>query len=456
MKKIVFIIIGTLFISYYSMAQTAQAAVGSPGITEYFSDSKYDASDGSTINVGAIGTSGVGNGTDCYIVKLDAARQVVWQKTISNAGDDYITRVIKCANGDYVGVGQLVKSGKPRGFVCRISNAGVLLWSMSSQNTASANGDFFAAVHELTSGNIAVVGATNMGAGTANGFVVMLNSAGTQQWGRIINYASTDEMLTVNQLPGGNLIVAGTLYISSRYKAIIVEMNPTTAAVVSQNEYNIATSVAGINTNINTIWPLTSFVVGSDFYLVAVNCTGFTPNANNPVSVNIYNPSTKAVTCNLFYHSGLPTASGFFTAVNGASDYLVSMSYGTTQSFVSRVTSGSVSFSRKIDNTSVGIIYRSNINGSNLYLSGQTQGNDAYAGYSTVSFPLSSTPCNITTASTLQATAPAITRVANSTGLLTANAVMTSAAVTLTNTSSVVTNICGLVPCIQKIVLQSY
>lgn len=455
MKKLVFIL-ASIFFYHCSYTQTVQVSMGASGVTEYFSDSKYDVTDGSTINVGVIGTSGVGNGTDCYIVKLDAAKQIVWQKTISNAGDDYITRVIRCSNGDYVGVGQLVRSGKTRGYVCRISSAGVLLWSVSSQNTGSANGDFFSQAYELSSGNIAVVGATNIGGGTANGLIVMLNSAGTQQWGRTVNYSSTDEMLTVNQLPSGNLIVAGTLYISSRYKAFIVEMNPTTAAIISQNEYHIATSVSGINTNINTIWPLTSFVTGGNFYMVAVNCTGFTPNVNNPVSVNVYNPSTKAVTCNLFYHTGLATASGMFASVNAANDYLVSMSYGTTQSFVSRFTSGSVSYSRKVDNNSIGIIHRTSINGSSLYLAGQTQNNNAYVGYSTVSFPLSTTPCNITTASTLQTTAPSISRTNNSTGFLTANSVMTSAAVSLINTSGVVTNVCGLIPCVQKIVLETY
>ncbi len=437
-------------------AQTAQLSTGTPGITEYFSDAKWDASDGSTINVGAIGTSGVGNGTDCHIIKLDAAKQIVWQKTISNAGDDYFSRVITCANGDYVVVGKFVRVGKPRGFICRISSAGILLWSMSSQNTASTNGDFFDAAHELTNGNIAVVGATNIGGGTANGLIVVLNSSGAQQWGRIVNYASTDEMLTVSQLPSGNLIVAGTLYISSRYKTLIVEMNPTTAAIISQNEYHIATSVSGINTNINTMWPINSAVASGNFYLVAVNCTGFTPNVNNPVSVNVYNPSTKVITSSLFYHAGLATASGFYVSVNGANDYISSFSYGTNNSLVSRIISGSVSFSRKVDNNTIGIIQRTSINGSSLYLAGQTQANDAYAGYSTTSLPLSSTPCNITTASTLQVTAPAITRTVNSTGFLTANAVMTSAFVSLTNTTGVVTNICGLIPCIQKIVLQPY
>lgn len=455
MKKVVFILV-TIFFSCCTVAQTVQVAVGASGITEYFSDSKYDASDGSTINVGVIGTSGVGNGTDCYIIKLDAGKQVVWQKTISNAGDDYFTRVIKCANGDYVAVGKLVRSGKMWGYLCRISSAGALIWSTCSQNTASANGDLFNDVYELSNGNIAAVGTTNVGGGTANSLVVVLNSAGAQQWGRILNYSSTDEFNNVAQLANGNLIIAGIVYISSRYKTLIVEMNPSTAAILSQNEYNIATSVSGINTNINTLWPVNSSVNSGNFYFGAITCTGFNPGVNNPVSINTYNPTTKAVTCMLFYHTGLATASGFHVAINGPNDYIPSLSYGTTQTFISRVTSGAVAFSRKLDNTNVGIVYRANISGSNIYLSGQTQANDAYAGYATVSFPLSSTPCNITTASTLQVTAPAITRVVNSTAFLTANAVMTSAAVTLTNTTGVVTNICGLVPCIQKVVLQPY
>ena len=151
MKKIKLLVL-FLGAGFLLQAQVTQIGAGAPSITEYFSESKYDAADGSTIHVGATGTTGVGNGTDCYIVKLDAARQVVWQKTISNAGDDHFTRISKCSNGDYLAVGKLTRSGKMRGYICRISSAGVLIWSTTSQNTASTNGDYFSDVFEVSGG----------------------------------------------------------------------------------------------------------------------------------------------------------------------------------------------------------------------------------------------------------------------------------------------------------------
>lgn len=455
MKKF-FAIFFLILFSCCLQAQTSQIKVGTTGIMEIFADSKYNPTDGSSIHVGVIGSTGVGNGKDCYIIKLDASKQIIWQKTISNLGDDFFSRVIRCANGDFVAVGAIEKNGKQRGFIARISSTGVLLWNLSSQNTGSANGDIFADVCELSNGNLAIVGTTNNGGGTANGIVVMLNNSGTQLWGRIVNYSSSDELFTVAQLPSGNLIIAGTLYISYRYKALIVEMNPSTAAILSQNEYHIATSVSGINTNINTIWPVNSSIVSGNFCFSAVNCSGFTSNVDNPISINTYNPSTKSVTCQLYYHSGFSTASGLYVSVNSANDNIVSFSYGVNQSYISRVISGVVSYSRKLDNTEVGIVYKTSINGTTLLISGQSQSGDAYIGMSTTSFPLSATPCNITTVNNLQVTSPSITRSTNSTSFLNANAVMLGAGAVLINTTSIVSNICGVIPCIQKVLLQPY
>ena len=183
-------------------------------------------------------------------------------------------------------------------------------------------------------------------------------------------------------------------------------MNPSTAAVLSQYEYNIATSVSGVNTNINTLWPISNALVSGNYYFGAITCTGFAPDVNNPVTINSYNSTTKAVTCMLFYTSGLPTSTTFYAAVIGPNDYLVTLCYSSTQAFVSRVTGGVVAYSRKIDNTNVGTIYSSSINGSNIYLSGKTVSNEAYAAFSTTSFPLSATPSSIITSSTLQVTTP--------------------------------------------------
>src|ERR1700744_935578 len=99
MKKSLFLL---LFCSSFllSFSQT-QISVGGTATAEVFSDIKYDASDGSTINVGYTGVSGIGTGTDCYLVKLNAGKQIVWQKTIVNPGNDFLSKVQICANGDY-------------------------------------------------------------------------------------------------------------------------------------------------------------------------------------------------------------------------------------------------------------------------------------------------------------------------------------------------------------------
>lgn len=386
-------------------AQT-QISVGSAATTEVFNDVKYDASDGSTINVGSIGVSGVGTGTDCYLVKLNSSKQIVWQQSISNPGNDYLSKVQICANGDYVAVGEFFQNGLAWGFVCRINSAtGNIIWSTTSIGTASTYGDQLYSIIETAAGNIAVAGSTDFMAGPVNSMAVLLGANGIQKWCLVSTYNTSDEFETINQLPNGNLIVCGHIYVGSSYKALVVELDETTASVVNQNDYAINIPDPLPNSTLNTLWPQASYNNAGNIVFEMFgtnNCCGL----GSVQALYTYNQITKALTGNFYYHTGYTNTGAFAADVLGTNDYIITQAITNTSNvenlYVSRITNGTVVYDRRTSSPNT-YISGIDINANNLFLSGSTPQNsgDAYSIFSTTSFPSSAGACIFSDADSL-------------------------------------------------------
>ncbi len=449
MKRILLILI--LITAYsYTNAQT-QISVGEVAKTEAFLDTKFDPTDGGSINVGTIKN---GTTNDCYIVKLNASKQIVWQKSFSNAGEDFFYKVLVSSNGDYIVAGNYIISGIQRGIICRFNSTnGSLIWSNSSLATATASGEFFFDIKETANGNIAIVGATNFTSGLVNSIAILLNAGGTPIWSRVFNYtAQSDLFTTVNQLPNGNLIIGGSYWVGF-YKAVIIELNETTAAVVNQNEYTVGTSspnpLAG--NFLNTLFYQKCIVNNGNVYFqifVTNDCCG--PNVVQ--GIYTYDQSSKALSGNLFHHTGFANIQSYSYYPVGTNDFIITQNTAgaapnTTNLFVSRVTNGVKIYDRRVVGTA-NTISNIDISGSNINAVGSSTLNagDGYSMFSTINFPTSTSGCIINNADSLVITPNTPTKAANSTPLINVTA-MTSLSLTSTNTNAVVTNICGIVTC---------
>jgi hypothetical protein len=450
MKKILPILI-FLFTQFYAQAQV-KLAIGESTKNEFFYDTKFDPADGGTISVGVINNGGTAN--DCYLVKLNASKQIVWQKTIINAGDDYFDKVQICANGEYIIAGKRTISGVGRGLICRVNSTnGNIIWSTTSAATGSPNGEAFWDIKETASGNFAVVGPTNYTPGSVNGIVVLVNSTGAQVWSRIYNYTSQSDIFTcVNQLPNGNIILGGFYFSGGgNDKGIIIELNETNAAVISQNEYSIAVSnpnlLAG-NFLDGMNYPTCSIVAGNVYF--QMNLTNGCCDQNNSQGIYLYDQTSKVLSGNLFHHTGFSKVGNRFFAPIGVNDYVITQSIpgasGVNNNFISRVTNGVKIYDRRVvGNTD--LIYNLDINGNNINIVGASTLNagDGYSMFSTTSFPTSASGCLINNADSLVITANTPTKVINSTPMISVTA-MTPISLTSTNTSAVITNICGITP----------
>jgi hypothetical protein len=434
--------------SLFAHSQNIQTSIGSVGKTESFVDSKFDINDGGTINVGFV-DSNTGFSNDLLFVKLDVNHQIVWQKTIPNTGSDILYRVIVCTNGDYVAAGQFCVGGIRKGFVCRINSSnGNIIWSKISNNTSDEQ--VFWDVIETNSNNIAVVGAENFLSGQTNSFIVLLNSTGNIIWSKQSSTFRADEIRSVIQLPNGNLLFVGFYNPNAfNYYAYITEIEEATAVIKNQNIYNINTISPDGNVFLNSLWSNNIFTRGSD---VLMQLSAFQGYGSASFSCLFkLNLTTKVLTGNIYHHTGAGQLTGLTFYPISENDFLTSLSStAPIQTFISRITNGSIIFDRSVNNNTKSISGMDAFN-TDISFAGSKLNTDidAYNFFTTINVPTATTPCDVSNSNslvlipiTLNPTAAAVVSFLNTDSLV-------DISLTLQNTTNIITDICGFVLPIQ-------
>lgn len=348
--------------------QTSQIAFGDAGFSCTLLDSKFDDSDGGIVCVGHLNNSSTSNGLDLFIAKFNAQKQLVWQKTLPNAGEDYFNRIVITNDGEYVAVGQLFVSGVRRGIISKFNNTdGTLLWSKRSANSAS--GELFRDVIRTSAGNIAVVGADRFVSTQTNSFVTLFDINGATLWSYYSSTSAADEFMSINQLPNNNLILAGFYTIGDvRYAATISELSESDGAIVAQSSYAINTTVPGWIYSLNSLWPIRTSVKNGNVFIHMLAFQGFgTPSQT---CIFTYDQVTKNLNGNILYRTGGGSANGLSFQPLSSSDFLISQSFsGGSAAYVSKISGGSVVYDRIIGGN-ISSVIGMDVSGSSLYLTG--------------------------------------------------------------------------------------
>jgi len=158
---------------------------------------------------------------DVWLVKLDGAGILQWQKALGGSSSDVGICVIQTSDGGYCAAGQTnshdgdIKNPHPSEnlWVVKLDNAGVIQWEKTYGGTC---GELANSVIQTTDGGYAIAGVTCSKNGDVTGihglqdyWVLKLNSDGTIQWEKTFGGTQGDQAYSIVQTTDGGYAVVG-------------------------------------------------------------------------------------------------------------------------------------------------------------------------------------------------------------------------------------------------------
>ena len=160
-------------------------------------------------------------GSDYWIVKLNTSGTLVWQKCLGGSSNESAWSIYQTTDGGYIVAGRsLSNDGNVTGnhggldyWVVKLNTAGTLQWQKC---LGGSNDDEARSIQQTTDGGYIVAGFTDSNDGDVTGFqgiddywVVKLDTAGTLQWQKCLGGTSNDEAWSIKQTTDSAYIVTG-------------------------------------------------------------------------------------------------------------------------------------------------------------------------------------------------------------------------------------------------------
>jgi len=164
--------------------------------------------DGGFAVAGNTHSKGAGD-KDMWVLRLDEAGNVVWDRTFGGVGWDYASEIVALADGGFALAGHTSSKGAGDGdmWVLRLDEAGNVVWD---RTYGGARRDIASSIVALVDGGLAVAGITrSKGAGNDDMWVLYLDEAGNVVWDRTYGGAEEDYASEIVALADGGLAVAG-------------------------------------------------------------------------------------------------------------------------------------------------------------------------------------------------------------------------------------------------------
>lgn len=165
--------------------------------------------DGGYIIAGYTMSKGAGIG-DAYLLKCNAAGEIVWDKTFGGAGNDQIFTLAKTNDGGYVTAGKTESygSGKRDAYIIKVDRKGNKEWEQvyGGENEDEAN-----CVIQTTDNGYLTAGMTySKGAGSGDVYILKLNRKGELEWEKTYGCEKKDYAAHVEKTRDGGYIVCGS------------------------------------------------------------------------------------------------------------------------------------------------------------------------------------------------------------------------------------------------------
>ncbi|WP_460955204.1 beta strand repeat-containing protein [Spirosoma litoris] len=165
-------------------------------------------------------SGGHGN-NDYWVVKLDAAGNLLWQKTFGGTGDDRATAITASPDGGYVVAGYTastngIVTGNHGGddyWIVKLDASGNLLWQKTFGGTQDDQAN---AITASSDGGYVVAGQAMSRNGDVSGnhglddyWIIKLDASGNLLWQKTLGGTSTDQANAITASSDGGYVVAG-------------------------------------------------------------------------------------------------------------------------------------------------------------------------------------------------------------------------------------------------------
>jgi hypothetical protein len=174
------------------------------------------------------------------------AGAAVWSRTFGGSGQDEARAVEQTTDGGYIVAGKTGSfgGGGDDGWILKLDSLGNIQWQKTFGGTFN---DEFTSVQQLAGGDYIVAGHTESfgagGAGAGDLWLIRLSSAGAVLWQRTYGGSCIDIAHSVRELSGGGLIVAGSTcsfgFVGSG-DAWLLHLDPNGAVNAFDNTYGFA------------------------------------------------------------------------------------------------------------------------------------------------------------------------------------------------------------------------
>ena len=267
------------------------------GIGNDYGRSIIKTFDGGYAIAGTTASYGAG-GDDFYLVKLDAAGNVQWNKSYGGTGTDQGWEVVQTPDSGFCIAGQTASFGaSPNDFyVVRTDASGNLVWD--KKVGAAGLADIAYSITNTNDGGFAVAGTaytwTGSGSTSSNDFyIVKLDGSGNMVWSRLVQDVNTtrypDYARSIIQTADGGYMVAGEAgqpKVSGGFNWHYLLVKLDAAGAVSWTRYYGGTQIANVSTD-GSDYAESVIQMANGDYLVGGYTFSFNYNFNNSQQVGL-------------------------------------------------------------------------------------------------------------------------------------------------------------------------
>ncbi|MFC3960212.1 PKD domain-containing protein [Halovivax cerinus] len=144
--------------------------------------------------------------TGTWIIKIDANGTEEWNRTITTENREKFKGVVQTSDGGYLAVGVTDIYSNEKAWAVRYDATGAMLWEQTYA-TAETHSTFEDIVK--TSDGFAVAGKRSINNGSADGWVIELDTSGAKQWAWTGGGPHHDQFVALQQTTDGGYVAVG-------------------------------------------------------------------------------------------------------------------------------------------------------------------------------------------------------------------------------------------------------